>query len=102
MTKPDSVTPLSQASECPKPASLAETIPLTQPSRGTGKRMGTRKALPSGANRALLLGHASRLTDRRLNLDIRPFNRRQLTGSLWLQQPGIIGIYQHLARMRIL
>ena len=59
-------------------------------------------ALPSGANRALLLGHASRLSDRRFNLDVRPFNRRQLTGSLRLQQPGIIGIHQLLARVRIL
>ena len=64
--------------------------------------MGKRKVLPSGANRALLLGHASRFSDRRLNLDVRPLNRRQWTGSLRLQQPGIIGIYQLLARMRIL
>ena len=67
-----------------------------------GERMGKRKVLPSGANRALLLMHASRLSDRRCNLDLRPFNRRQLTGSLRLQQPGIMGIYQLLARMRIL
>ena len=64
--------------------------------------MGKRKALPYGAHRALLLGHASPLSDWRLNLDLRPLNRRQLTGSLRLQQPGIIGIYQRLARVRIL
>ena len=57
---------------------------------------------PTGANKALLFGHASPLSYRRLNLDVRPFNRRQLTGSLRLQQPGIIGIDQLLARMRIL
>ena len=102
MTKPDSVTPLSHASECPKPASLAETIPLTQLSPDPGKDRQEEGPSVRREQGALLLGHASRLTDRRLNLDIRPFNRRQLTGSLWLQQPGIIGIYQHLARMRIL
>lgn len=67
-----------------------------------GKGLGQEEDLPSGANRALLRGHASRLTDRRLNLDLRPLNRRQLTGSLRLHQPGIIGIYQLLARVRIL
>ena len=74
---------------------------LTQPSPDTGKD-GQEEGLPSGANRALLFGIASRLSDRRLNLDVRALNRRQLTGSLRLQQPGIIGIYQLLARVRIL
>ena len=76
--------------------SLSPILPLVQ------ERMGKRKALSSGHNPALLLVHASRPSDRRLNLDVRPLNRRQLTGSLRLQQPGIIRIYQLLARMRIL
>src|SRR5262249_48679382 len=101
MTKPDSVTPLSQASECPKPPPWLRPS-LSPNSPQIREKIGKKKVLPSGANRALLLGHASRLTDRRLNLDLRPLNRRQSTSSLRFQQPGIIGIYQLLARMRIL
>jgi hypothetical protein len=80
------------ASEClsPNPSQIPE-------------RVEARGRPSSVANKPLLRGsHASRLTDRRLNLDLRALDRRQLTGSLRLHQPGIIGIYQLLARVRIL
>ena len=55
----------------------------------------------SHANKALLFGHVSRLSDRRFNLGVRSLGEGQEASPLLPQQPGIIAVLKVLYDVRI-